>query len=223
MTVMPVAPALLTWARKHRGLTLERAADLLGMAEAELEALENGAPLLLTQFRKISAKYRIPGATLLRRTAPPIAPLPRDFRTLDGRAAVIGLETRFAIDYARTIAATILDLVEAGVAPPTPALPRITRNEDAAEAGERERERLGIPVVNQLAWRGTDAFGVWRAIIERVGCYVLLQKFEVGECRGFSLFENPNTPIIMVSKSELFEPARTFALLHEYCHLLLRE
>ncbi len=224
MTVMPVRPDLIVWAREHRGLELHEAAELFGITAAELEQLEDGGkPLHLTMFRTISAVLRVPQATLLRRTRPNIAAMPRDFRSIAGRGARIGLQTRFAIDYARTIAANVRELVESGIGPTTPILPHLTRGEDAAEAGERERERLGIPVINQMAWPTKDAFNNWRALIERTGCYVLLQKFDIEECKGFALYDDHNTPIIMISKADEFDPAKTFTLIHEYCHLLLRE
>lgn len=224
MTVMPVAPDLIIWAREHRGLDQHEAAELFGITAAELDQLEKGGkPVHVGMFRKISAALRIPQATLLRRTRPNLQPMPRDFRSIAGGGAVVGLQTRFAIDYARTIANNVLELVESGIGPATPVLPHLTRIEDAAEAGERERERLGVPVVNQIAWQAADAFNNWRAIIERTGCYVLLQKFDLKECRGFALYDNQNTPIVMISKADEFEPARTFTLIHEYCHLLLRE
>ena len=224
MTVMPVAPDLIVWAREHRGLELHEAAELLGITAAELQQLEQGGkPLHLTMFRKISAALRIPQATLLRRTRPNLPVMPRDFRSIAGRGARVGLQTRFAIDYARTIAGNVMELVESGIGPTTPILPHVTRGENAAEAGERERERLGIPVVNQMGWRSVEAFNNWRAIIERTGCYVLLQKFDVEECKGFALYDDQNTPIIMISKADEFDTAKTFTLIHEYCHLLLRE
>jgi Zn-dependent peptidase ImmA (M78 family) len=224
MTVMPVAPDLIIWAREHRGLEQHEAADLLGITAAELDQLEKGGkPLQLGLFRKLSQALRIPQATLLRRTRPAVPPMPRDFRSVEGRGAVIGLQTRFAIDYARTIASNVMELVESGIGPTTPVLPRLTRDESASEAGERERERLGIPVLNQIAWKAKDAFNNWRALIERTGCFVLLQKFPLRECKGFSLYDNQNTPIIMISKEEDFDPAKTFTLIHEYCHLLLRD
>jgi Zn-dependent peptidase ImmA (M78 family) len=224
MTVMPVTPDLITWAREHRGLELQEAADMLGITAAELQQLESGgAPMHLTMFRKLSNALRIPQATLLRRTRPAMPPMPRDFRSIAGRGARIGLQTRFAIDYARTIAGNVMELVESGIGPTTPVLPHLTRREDAAEAGERERDRLGIPVLNQMAWQTKEAFNNWRAIIERTGCYVLLQKFDLEECKGFTLYDNQNTPIIMISKAEEFDPAKIFTLVHEYCHLLLRE
>jgi len=182
------------------------------MLEAELIAYENGAKLNLTEFRKISDTYRIPRATLLRKARPNVAPLPQDFRTIEGRRAVVGFETRLAIDYARTIEHNVLELVESGFGPATPTLTRVARNSDAAEAGELERERLGVTPAIQFGWRASEAFGNWRAIIEAAGCFVLFQKFDLSECKGFTLYDNPNTPIIVSSKVEEFEPARTFSL-----------
>ena len=74
-----------------------------------------------------------------------------------------------------------------------------------------------------MAWKAVDAFNNWRAIIERSGCCVLLQKFSLEECKGFTLYEDQNTPVIIISKAEEYDPAKTFTLVHEYCHLLLRE
>src|SRR5580693_9509886 len=223
MTVMPVTPDLLKWAREHRGLEQDEAAKLLGISTAELDAFENGRPIHVVLFRQFSSAYRIPQATLLRKTRPKVKPLPNDFRTIVGRGVRVGLQTRFAIDYARTLANNIMELVESGFGPVTPVLPHITVREDAAEAGERERERMGIPVLNQIAWKAKDAFNNWRAIIERTGCFVLLQNFDLEECKGFALYEDQNTPIIMISKKEENDPAKIFTLIHEYCHLLLRE
>ena len=41
--------------------------------------------------------------------------------------------------------------------------------------------------------------------------------------QGICSLDSQNTPIIMISKAEEFDPAKTFTLIHEYCHLLLRE
>ena len=223
MANMPVQPDLLVWAREYRGLGLEEAAAMLSMSVEELRELEGGAPVNLTKFRKISDTYRIPRATLLRRTRPDVPPLPRDFRTIDGRPPHVGFETRLAIDYARTIAQNILELVEADAAPQTPILPVVQLDENPSMAGERERQRLGVPIGEQFDWQQNEAFTLWRALIERAGVYVLLQKFDLEDCKGFALYDDPNTPIIMISKAEEFEPARTFTLIHEYCHLLLRQ
>ena len=77
--------------------------------------------------------------------------------------------------------------------------------------------------MNQLAWKAAETFNVWRAIIEATGCYVIFQKFDLEESKGFALYDDANTPMIVISKVEDYDPARTFTLIHEYCHLLLRE
>ncbi len=224
MAVVAVKPALLVWAREHRGLSVAEAADKLSIDEADLGALESGQkPLNLTMFKRISDRFRVPRAALLRQTPPNVPPMPRDFRTIEGRRPRVLFDTRIAIGYARTIEQNVLELVDAGVAPPTPALARVSMAEDAAEAGERERERLGITAANQLAWSFDDAMNNWRSIIESAGVYVLLQKFDLEDCRGFALFDNPNTPIIVFNKNEDYHPARIFTLIHEYCHILLRQ
>ncbi|MCJ2069347.1 XRE family transcriptional regulator [Methylobacterium sp. J-030] len=224
MAVIAVKPALIVWAREHRGLTRSEAAVKLSIPEPDLLALEQGKkPLNLTQFKKISDRLRVPRATLLRQTPPNIPPMPTDFRTIDGRRPRIDFDTRIAISYAQTINANILELVEAGAAPPTPVLARVSLTENASEAGERERERLGISPATQFAWPFKDAANNWRSVIENLGVFVLLQKFDLEDCRGFTTYENPNSPIIVLNKNEPHEPARIFTLVHEYCHLLLRQ
>ena len=224
MAVIAVKPELLVWAREYRGLTLPEAAKKLSMSESDLAGLEGGSkPLTLTYFRRISGRYRIPGATLLRRTPPPTPPLPKDFRTIGGKQPRIGFEARLAISYARTIEQNILELVEADAAPPLPSLAKVSLDDDPAEAGERERSRLGVSVATQLVWRSTEAFNNWRAVIEKTGAYVVMQKYDLEDCRGFTLYENPNAPIIVLNKAEDYAPARIYTLIHEYCHLLLRE
>ena len=220
-------------AHGHRSLPADKAAirisaqaiaDKLGITETEWNAIEGGhQEITLTFFRRLSDRLRIPRATLLRRTRPALQPMPMDFRTFDGHPAVIGFETRLAISYAQTIKQNILELVESDAAPPTPVLPAANQNLDAVAAGEQERRRLGITGATQLAWPFVDAFKNWRTLIESRGVYVLLQKFVLDDCRGFTIFRDANAPIIVINKTEDHDPARTFTLLHEYAHLLLRQ
>lgn len=214
---------MLRWAREFRGLSLEQAAAKLAFEVEELEALETGeATLNLTQFRRYSEKLRIPLATLLRQTPPPLPPMPLDYRTFEGRQPTLGFELRLAISYAYTIEQNILELVEAKAAPPRPYLPNVELGPDPAADGERERLRLGITAGMQLGWQWADAFRTWRTIVEGAGVYVLQQKFDLEDCRGFTIFRDPGAPIIMLNKSEQYDPAKIYSLIHEYAHLLIR-
>lgn len=224
MAVIAVRPELIVWAREHRGLSLNEAAEKLSIEPAILSRLEAGeVPLNLTLYKRISDRLRIPRAALLRRTPPNVPPMPRDYRTIAGRTPGVQFDTRLAIDYARTIEQNILELVDAGVSPAAPALTRVVLSENPSEAGERERDRIGISAATQLAWNFTEAANNWRSVIENVGVYVLLQKFDLDDCRGFTVFDNANAPIIVLNKNERYDPARIFTLVHEYCHLLLRQ
>jgi Zn-dependent peptidase ImmA (M78 family) len=199
-------------------------ADKLSMSHDEWLALEAGIkPVNLTVFKRLSDRLRIPRATLLRQDPPNVPPMPIDFRTILGRPPSIGFDARLAISYAYTIEQNILELVDAGGAPPTPVLPTLTRQMNAVEAGEQERRRIGVPAATQIGWQPKDAFRNWRTIIEATGVYVLLKKFSLEDTLGFTIYRDANAPIIVINKAEQNEAARTFTLLHEYAHLLLRQ
>jgi Zn-dependent peptidase ImmA (M78 family) len=82
---------------------------------------------------------------------------------------------------------------------------------------------LGITAVAQLGWRADQAFRNWRTVIENAGTFVTIKNFPLADCKGFTIFDHREAPIIVISKKERFDPARTFTLIHEYAHLLIRE
>jgi transcriptional regulator with XRE-family HTH domain len=89
MAEIPVSGRVLAWARDFRGLSLDDAARLIGITAAELQELETEVKRpTLTTFESIAAAYRLPLATLFRRTPPKEpAELP-DFRTFEGAPCV---------------------------------------------------------------------------------------------------------------------------------------
>jgi transcriptional regulator with XRE-family HTH domain len=166
MTVIAVRPEMLRWARDFRGLDLDAAAARLKIPVDQVSALERGdKELTLGLFYKYSQRLRIPRATLLRQRVPQIPPMPRDYRTLDGRPAALGIDTHFAITYAYAIEQNILELVEAEAAPPTPRLPLIRLDQNPENAGEAERQRIGVDANIQLGWQQNESFKNWRSTI----------------------------------------------------------
>ncbi len=72
MAEIPVTGRVLIWAREFRGLSPDEAASEIGIARAELDELEREIRRpTLTKFEKIASVYRLPLATLFRRTPPP--------------------------------------------------------------------------------------------------------------------------------------------------------
>ena len=158
-----------------------------------------------------------------RRPPPKEPPLPRDFRTFDGQRPGYGFDFLVAVSNVRSLQHElhILSLEDDDFTYPD--LPRYSRTDDPEKRGEQERRRVGVTVVEQLGWPASEGFARWRAVLERQGITVYLQKFALDDSRGFPLMENENLAAIVINKSELYERARTFTLIHEFAHLLIRE
>jgi Zn-dependent peptidase ImmA (M78 family) len=223
MTDIPVKGAVLQWARKFRGLGDKEAAKMLGISVSELHAYEKDKLPSLTMFEKFAAQYRLPQATLFRLTPPPEPPKPKDFRTIEGKKPEQSFEFSVALSNVRTLTAQYQRIALDDEEFEIPELPHITRETDPAAAGERERKRLGVSVEQQLGWPHNEAFRRWRAILEARGISVFQQKFPLKDCKGFTLYDTQETPTIVLNRTEDLDVAKTFTLIHEYGHLLLRQ
>jgi len=223
MTDIPVSGHVLAWARNFRGLSPEEAAERLGISTAELEELETEVRRpTLTKFEKIAATYQLPLATLFRRTPPPEPDELPDFRTFEGAPPQISFEFRVALSNVRSLQAKLRVLRSEDDGYHVAALRQYDLRGDPYAQGGFERERIGISVQRQLDWSADDGFRHWRAVIERLGIAVYLQKFDVTDCRGCSLWDEGVTPAIIINKAERSENAWVFTLIHEYAHLLVR-
>lgn len=225
MTDIPVNPRMLQWAREFRGLSEAEAASRLGIEVNDLREFEAGnRQPSLTAFENFAAKYRLPQATLFRQTPPPTPAPPADFRTFGGQPPNDSFEFRVALSNVRTLLSQLERVVEDDEDFTAPNLPSYSRSGSAEELGEQERRRLGNSVSDQLGWSNpAEAFRQWRRLIEGQGVSVFLQKFSLDDCRGFTIFEDPELPCIVINKTEDYEVARIFTLVHEYAHLLLRQ
>lgn len=223
MTDIPVKGAVLQWARKFRGLSEKEAAEKLDISIADLLEYETDRLPSLTLFEKFSAQYRMPQATLFRQTPPTEPPTPTDFRTLESRKPKHSFEFSVALSNVRTLASLYHRIAQDDDEFMYPDVPHLTGQENPAAAGERERARIGVTPDQQFAWPANEAFRRWRAILEARGITVFQQKFPLEDCRGFTLYENAETPTIVVNREEEQDTAKQFTLIHEYCHLLLRQ
>jgi Zn-dependent peptidase ImmA (M78 family)/transcriptional regulator with XRE-family HTH domain len=224
MGVIPVKGDLLQWAREFRGLTERQGAELLGISLSELRSYENDKiKPTLGMFERFASRYKVPQSTLFREGRPSTLPEPKDFRTLAGEKPKQSFDFRLALSNIRALIFHIdrIALEDDEFVPPT--IPRVRMSEDPFSAGERERKNSGVSIDEQLDWAGRDAFRKWRAAIEGIGIFVFQQKFPLQDCRGFTLFDSANAPVIVINKEEAFDVAKVFTLIHEMCHLFLRE
>lgn len=223
MAFVPVSPSVLQWARKFRGLDEATASEKLGISIADLLAYESGTKQpTVSVFEKFAGRYRLPQATLFRETPPDEPPAPVDFRTVGGVRRAESFEYRVVLSEVRGYLTELRKIAQEDEEFFAPRLPHYSERDDPEALGMKERERLGIGINRQIEWKAGTAFSHWRATIEKQGVSVFIKKYPWTDSRGFSLFDDPTTPAIVINKNESVEVARTFSLLHEYAHLLIR-
>lgn len=219
-----VDPRLLTWARETAGLTPEEAAHSLQTKDEKVLAWERGEERpSMPQLRRMATVYKRQLSDFYLPAPPDEAPLPHDFRRLPGDGAFYyGRALRFQLRQARQRRELALDLAaEQDVA--LQSLPVVQITEAAEELGGRVREWLRVTTPEQRTWRDPrKSYNAWRARIEAAGVLVFqVTGVQPAEMLGFSLSEQP-LPIIGINR-KLAPNGRTFTLLHEFVHVLLRQ
>jgi Zn-dependent peptidase ImmA (M78 family)/DNA-binding XRE family transcriptional regulator len=220
---IPANKDVLRQARDIRGLSLQKAAELIRISPQQLDAIEHGHQLPTTRiFDRMVQVYKQSESILLLERLPATPQLPKDYRTIAGRTARLSPDTRLAIRQAQELQRYVSDLVE-----DEPSLINRARlataaiNDNPEAQAKHHREQLNVPLSIQLAWSLEDSFSKWRDSLESKGFLVLLKKMPWKDCRGFSLLGNHALPTIVVN-SEDIGVAQNFTLFHEYAHLTLR-
>lgn len=217
---------VLEWARKERALDRDSAADILSIAPEELAAYETGEQKpSITFLRRMASKYEINFVSLLLPEPPPPKVKPKDFRFLDGKAPGFAKSAMVAfqvVDESLEAFAELREDFEELIGHAR--LERGTEKDDPDDLAKRYRAVLGVSIEEQLGWKSDSlAFMRWRMAIESLGIFVYLIKFKPTSIRGFSMVRNDDLFAICVNSSETYNGARIFSLMHEFCHLLLRD
>jgi Zn-dependent peptidase ImmA (M78 family) len=109
---------------------------------------------------------------------------------------------------------------------------RITTNigsaqisDDIDELVRVERSRIGFDPAIRKSWAHRDeAFDWWRTAIEGLGVFCFMMRLPTRHVRGASTWSEGGGAFILVNSEDAETAAgRTFTLLHEFGHLLLRE
>lgn len=224
---IPVNAEVLTWARVHRGLSKEVACERLKWSLSDLEALEAGTRTPnLGQLERLSRKYQIPLATLLMPTPlPDVRPSLVDFRSFDGRLGALSHETMIAVEQANLLIDGISELREElpGFIPNSTAA-QYSIFDDPVDVAHAERAKLGISPAKQFGWKtAREAFLNWREAVEDQGVFAYQLKLGEDDTRGLAIIDERNVPAIILDASDTEQyPAKTFTVMHEYAHVLLR-
>ncbi|NKJ82706.1 ImmA/IrrE family metallo-endopeptidase [Rhizobium leguminosarum] len=235
-----VNPSILRWARETAGLTLEDAAEKVGLGEARgvtgsdrLAMLETGdseptRPMLL----KMAAQYRRPLLTFYLAEPPAVAARGEDFRTLPAEfakrdAALVDTllrEVRARQEMVRAVLetedeATPLDFVASFDQ---------SQGAEALATAIRTRLVFELKTYRHGSGRGTPkGFAYLRERAEAAGIFVLLignlgshhSALNVELFRGFA-FADPVAPFVVINDQDS-EQAWSFTLLHELAHIWL--
>ncbi len=224
MAEVPVNGKVLEWARKIRGLDLERAAELLGIQSDDLLAYEAGRKRPLVGFlRVMSDRYQINFTSLLMPEPLDIPRPPTDYRARNGQRRM-SMEALLAIEEVSEALDAFNDLAnEAARIIPVLNIGRASLDESPEIVAARERKRFGVSVGQQQMWRnGTaQARREWRKCIEAHGVFTYMIPMPP-EVSGFSMFKG-GVAAICVNDSDSTDGRKIFTMFHEYCHLLLRQ
>ena len=220
-----INPKLLVWARECCQMETTYAASKLGIDVEKLEKWENGEQSpTIRQLRNLAKAYRINfGALFLPEPPCTFKPPVKDYRLHHG--AVVGaIDPEIAIDLRLHLNAREIALeLESDLGEEHPSFDLSCSLEDSpVEVAEKIRTALGVSFQVQKRFRESRvAFNSWRDAIANAGVLVIQSsKVALNDMRGYSVFFD-KLPLLVVNRKEAYS-ARTFTLVHELVHLLLR-
>ncbi|MCY4208741.1 MAG: XRE family transcriptional regulator [Roseovarius sp.] len=234
-----INPSILTWARETAGLSIDEAADRLGLSSSEkatgaekLEAFEAGdTKPTRNQLLKLASVYRRPLTTFYRNTPPRKADRGEDFRTLAG---TVPPQDNALLDALVRDVRVRQDLVRAIIeddedAEPLRFVGSLGIEMPANTAALQIKESLGLVQENWTReFNSPDAlFADLRNRIEALGVFVLLignlgshhTSISTSVFRGFAIADDL-APFIVINDQDA-RAARAFTLAHELVHLFV--
>lgn len=221
-------PALIKWARETAGFSIADAAARLNISEEQLATFEKSdaddAPSI-PQLRKMATLFKRPLAVFFMAEPPTGFQVLRDLRRLPGSgmrhySPALQMEIR-ASNERRELALELASEIDEQY-------PRFelaaSLDENPEIVGARIRSALGVTDQLQHSWKDADgraSFNAWRTRIEDAGALVFqTTTFLTEEASGFAIAAD-NLPVIAVNRKDAVT-RRTFSLLHEFAHLMLR-
>ncbi|MBI4200357.1 MAG: ImmA/IrrE family metallo-endopeptidase [Chloroflexi bacterium] len=234
-----VNPQMVVWARKQVGLNPQQASEHVaqkvkkakGVARTafsaeDLLAWETGAKDPHIEHLELLAEiYECPAGYFFLDT-PPQQTTPRlDFRGLaPNKAERLTYETYQSLrrfqrlaEYAERLARELELAFPVQIAPASVAT-------DVQAVVRRSLESLEVTQQLRASWT-TDAkaFESWRLAIERQGILVFSLKLDPRDVRGASVAPGTGPPAILVNHADVeAATGRTFTLVHEYAHLVVK-
>jgi len=229
-----INPDILKWARTSAGFTIEEITCILKkkwktIKNDSLLDWENGINKpTFTQLVFLSEKYKRPLAVFFSIKKPKEENVPPEFRILADKG-LIGLtpDVLLAIRKARNIQENIKYVSELLKADYKTALPKYNIKDTTPQIlakNYREIFNYNQNTVRKISKNETP-FNYIRNLIENKNCIVIKStynnSFNSYNARAFSLVDTE--PFLINITNDDTETGKLFSLLHEFCHVLLRE
>ncbi len=232
-----INPEILTWARVTAGLSLEAAADAIGLKAARgvtgadrLAALEAGTgEPTRPQLLRMSKKYRRSLLVFYLAGPPAIGDRGQDFRKLPGAADLdFNPQLDALIRNVQVRHGLIKSLLEDDQGERLPFIGSRSLNDSSEAVARNICEVIGFDLTAFRATKDVDtAFTYLRARLESAGIFVLLignlgsHHTNIGSrtFRGFAIAD-PIAPFVVINDQDA-HAAWSFTALHEAAHLWL--
>lgn len=222
---VPINPELLIWARESAGYDTKDAANRLGISQEKLESIEAGeAHITYAQLRKSADVYKRSLAAFFMAKPPPSKEPPRDFRMQPEYAGQpISPALNFELRKAWKHRDDVIELAQQMGRTMAVFEPTATMEQSPEHTANYIRELLKVSVQDQLSWQNSSvALKHWKSVVETFGVLVFeVSRIPMEEMRGVSLWSD-TLPVILLNGADSHN-GRTFTLLHEFTHLLLRQ
>ena len=217
--LLPVSPAVITWARERAGFSLEDASKYFRKIEAWERS--EGAPTY-PQLEQMAEKFTCPVAVFFFPNPPDVPSVESSFRTIaPSEFAEFPRNLRVLLRRAQAMQLNLGELNEGR----NPAPRLITRDlafspsTSVSKIANEIRKYVGVSVEAQTGWSNVDeALETWRELFLQFGIYVFKDAFRVKRYFGFCLYDS-EFPIIYVNNSST-KSRQIFTLFHELGHLL---
>ncbi|MHB1525554.1 MAG: ImmA/IrrE family metallo-endopeptidase [Candidatus Dormibacteria bacterium] len=167
----------------------------------------------------IADYFRRPWSYLLPDVEERLPDLGQDHRTYSNRLAPLSADTQLALEAAERMLDASVELFPDD----TYSIPREGVAPDVFPPSLAAVIRAFLSVSEEVQLAATDAYAalrVWTEALQRTGLYVAQRPLRDGTVRAFSALRDRHAVIVVDSGDTPY--ARSFSLVHEYCHIVLR-
>jgi len=220
-----INPELLKWARIKAGYSIEEAAKSYLNPEKLRKAEEGDEKLTFKQFLKIANRYKRPPAFFYLKTPPKddLINKKSDFRTIESKEVRFSPRLRDEIENVKEKRELAVAYKSYDKDYDYSFISSINLNIDPENVGKKILNLLDLNFAHRKDWNTKyDAFNGWKERIEGIGVLIFqISRIDTEEMRGFSIPKTPY-PTIVVNQGDSVL-GRIFTLVHEFCHLMLKQ